>query len=71
METASEAAETSARRLWGTEMEEWEESEDDVLSEDAAGSIFAKKYRKVLVISILMFVFQQMSGINSIVFFSR
>ena len=33
-------------------------------------SIFDKKYRKVLVMCMMMFVFQQMSGVNSIIFFS-
>jgi sugar porter (SP) family MFS transporter len=33
-------------------------------------SIFDSKYRKVLVMCVMMFVFQQMSGVNSIIFFS-
>ncbi|QDZ23279.1 MFS general substrate transporter [Chloropicon primus] len=64
-------AEKQALRLWGESRDvEVNDVESSKPAEGGGESIFSKAYRKVLVVSVLMFVFQQMSGINSIVFFS-
>ena len=79
-----EEARKVALGLWGDSIEAREEAsgvvaEAAMADKEAAGSLSAApedasilhpKYRKILAASVLMFVFQQMSGINSIVFFS-
>jgi len=74
------AAEASAFKLWGRTEQAAEElqgilTEAKVTAAEAqstsrTSSVFETKYRKVLVMCVMMFVFQQMSGVNSIVFFS-
>ena len=74
------AAEASAFKLWGRTEQASEELQGilaeakvtaaEAQSTSSTSSVFETKYRKVLVMCVMMFVFQQMSGVNSIVFFS-
>jgi len=68
--STSQALEEARNMLNTTPGMEEEEEEESPSEKREKPSIFSKKYRKVLTMCVMMFVFQQMSGINSIVFYS-
>jgi len=72
-------AETAARRLWGkakleSAMADLRASSKETVvgdSEDAGwGDLLGNRYRKVVLVGMSLFLFQQLAGINAVVYFS-
>ncbi|KAL3690142.1 hypothetical protein R1sor_016451 [Riccia sorocarpa] len=69
-------AEDSVRRLWGKSRVEQAMSEisdsSSSSSEEAAGwgELLSKRYRKVVSVGAMLFLFQQFAGINAVVYYS-